>query len=92
MKVAILVILLVIGVVLSVPATAKPLADYKADPEGTSEYITDGRIVKTSLDEGVDVFTDTRTGCQYMEVNRGNYGRPMVKLGCFDEYKKPVAK
>lgn len=67
-------------------------ADSVAQPVGTSEYVASTRFIVTRLDEGMNIYTDVKTGCQYMETNRGNYGRPLVPIGCFDEYKKPEAK
>ena len=80
--------LLLIGLTLfSVNALANG-TDIKVRPDGDSEYVTQGRIVRTELDEKVDVYTDTKTGCQYIMLNRDGYGRASEKLGCFDEYKK----
>lgn len=92
MKAAILVILLVIGVVLSMPSDARTLADTPVESQGGSDYYREGRVIHTTLDEGVDLFTDTKTGCQFIQTNRGNYGRPSMMLGCFEEYKKPESK
>lgn len=92
MKAIILVVLLAIGISLSFTTDARPRADTPVESQGGSDYYREGRVIHTTLDEGVDLFTDTRTGCQFIQTNRGNYGRPAMMLGCFEEYKKPESK
>lgn len=62
-------------------------ADGLMRPSNTSEYVTEGRFVKTPMTNPADfVITDTKTGCQYL-LSYGS-GVAQTPLGCFEEYKK----
>ncbi|UQT02680.1 hypothetical protein YUBABA_01520 [Serratia phage vB_SmaM-Yubaba] len=57
--------------------------------KSNSEYVDPDRFVVSVMTGRMDsIITDTKTGCQYLEINL----RTAQLLGCFDEYKKDTKK
>lgn len=54
-----------------------------------AEYVDSDRFVVSHMTGRIDaIITDTKTGCQYLEINL----RTSEPLGCFEEYKKDTKK
>lgn len=77
---------LLIGLLAAVSLNAAA-GDNLMKPSNKSDYVTEGRFVKTPMSNPADfVITDTKTGCQYL-LSYGS-GIAQTLLGCFEEYKK----